>query len=611
MTRYKYLLLFFIGIIAITLVSCSKYLDKKPDNLLTEDQLWQTRANAEAYLSNIYSARQAGGDYAGIGAADELSVSIPGTTVRYMVGGNWSASDWYFYNWGGYYTAIRKSFIFEQNIDKVPGDQLSNELKAQYKSENLFLRGYFYWMLLRQYGPFVKLTGTVSQDEDMNKYPRAPFDTCVKFINEMMDGAAAGLPFVWSSSGNNGRATRGACLAVKAKVAQWAASPLWNGNPALAGFKNQDGTSLAPAGYDVNKWRIAAQAAKAIIDSNKYKLFTNLDNGGTTFDPFLSVRDVFLTSWNDEIILASMNWQRWGYTICSSPGPAGYNLYNATQNVVDAFYMNNGKTISDPTSNYVETGFAAQDGEHYWENKEGDWNMYAKREPRFYAYIAYNRRPVIAAVSVDDKNYFSSEKNKDGTGRQEFYYSGKSGMQGMGSNIITGYLPAKLLSPNDNLRSMSTDAYRSPYILIRYSEILLDYVEALNEYDPANPDIVKYLNQVRTRAGLPGIETVYPGAVGNQEEMRKYILRERQVEFCFEGDRYYTLIRRLLMSKPENQAIYGMNINAKDNDQGFSFTGFYTRTLFQKRYWDNKMYMFPIQQQDLERDRALVQNPGW
>jgi hypothetical protein len=611
MTRYKYLLLFFIGINAITLVSCSKYLDKKPDNLLTEDQIWQTRANAEAYLSNIYSARQAGGDYAGIGAADELSVSIPGTTVRYMVSGNWSASDWHFYNWGGYYTAIRKSFIFEQNIDKVPADQLSNELKAQYKAENLFLRGYFYWMLLRQYGPFVKLTTTVSQDEDMNKYPRAPFDTCVKFINEMLDGAAAGLPFVWSSSGNNGRATRGACLAVKSKVAQWAASPLWNGNPALATLKNQDGTPLAPAGYDVNKWRIAAQAAKAIIDSNKYKLFTNLDNGGTTFDPFLSVRDVFLTSWNDEIILASMNWQRWGYTICSSPGPAGYNLYNATQNVVDAFYMNNGKTITDPTSSYVETGFATQDGDHYWENKEGDWNMYAKREPRFYAYIAYNRRPVIAAVSVDDKNYFSSEKNKDGTGRQEFYYSGKSGMNGMGSSVITGYLPAKLLSPNDNLRSMSSDAYRSPYILIRYSEILLDYVEALNEYEPANPDIVKYLNQVRTRAGLPGIETVYPGAVGNQEEMRKYILRERQVEFCFEGDRYYTLIRRLLMSKPENQAIYGMNINAKDNDQGFSFTGFYTRTLFQKRYWDNKMYMFPIQQQDLERDRALVQNPGW
>ncbi len=48
---------------------------------------------------------------------------------------------------------------------------------------------------------------------------------------------------------------------------------------------------------------------------------------------------------------------------------------------------------------------------------------------------------------------------------------------------------------------------------------------------PANPDIVTYLNQVRTRAGLPGIEIVYPGAVGNQEEMRKYILKERQVEF--------------------------------------------------------------------------------
>jgi starch-binding outer membrane protein, SusD/RagB family len=610
MTRYKYLLLFFIGISLMMLGACTKYLDKKPDNLLTDDQIWQTRANAEAYLSNIYSYRVGGGDYANIGASDEISVSIPGTTVRYMVGGNWSPSDWYFYNWGGFYTGIRQSFIFEQNIDRVPSIQLSDELKAQYKAENLFLRGYFYWMLLRQYGPFVKLTGTMSQNDDYNKLNRAPFDVCVAYINELMDAAGKGLPFVWNA-GNNGRVTKGACMAVKAKVAQWAASPLWNGNPRFANFKNQDGTPLAPASYDPNKWRIAAAAAKAIIDSNIYKLYTNLDNGGREFNPYESVRDVFLTPWNNEIILATMNWDRWGYTKCASPGPGGYNLYNATQNVVDAFYMNDGKTIDDPTSKYVETGFAQGWGNKPWEQRKGDWNMYANREPRFYAFIAYNRRPVTAAVSVDDRNYFSSDNNRNDSGRIELYYSGKSGMAGQGSNVITGYLPSKLLSPDDNIRTMVSGAYRSPYILIRYSEILLDYAEALNEYDPGNGDIVTYLNMVRKRAGLPGIETVYPGAVGNQTEMRKYILKERQVEFCFEGDRYYTLIRRLLMGKPENQAIYSMNVNAKDNGQGFSFTGFYTRTLFQKRFWDDRMYMFPIQQKDLERARGLVQNPGW
>ena len=116
---------------------------------------------------------------------------------------------------------------------------------------------------------------------------------------------------------------------------------------------------------------------------------------------------------------------------------------------------------------------------------------------------------------------------------------------------------------------------------------------------------------VRARAGLSGIETVYPDAVGNKELMRKHILRERNVELCFEGDRYYTLTRRLMMKEQGIQTIYSMNVNGDDGGLGFSYTGFYARTLFQQRFWDDKMYLFPIQQTDIERDQALVQNPGW
>jgi hypothetical protein len=603
----KYLLF-----LLVVLSSCSKYLDKKPDNLLTEDQIWQTRANAEAYLYNIYSYvyNTDGGDYASIGGSDESSVSIPTTAVRQMVSGNWNAASGYFNNWSGYYAAIRKSYVFEQNIDKVPTNQLSDELKAQYKGENLFLRGYYYWMILRQYGPFVKLTGQLGQNEDFSLYPRSPFDTCASYISSLMDQAALNLPAVWSSSSNNGRPTQGACLAVKAKVAQLAASPLWNGNAYFANFKNADGTALAPASYSEDKWKVAAAAAKAVIDGGNYKLFTNLDNGGVTFDPYLSVRDLFLTNWNDEIIFANVGWSRWGYTKCVSPGSGGYNMYNATQNLVDAFYMDNGRTIDDPSSSYVETGFAPSAGANSWGHHKNDWNMYANREPRFYAYIQYNARPVLPAPTVDDKNYYSSDENVDGQGRTEFYYNGKSGQRSAGSNNITGYLALKRVSPSDNIRNDVT-SFHGPYILIRYAEILLDYAEALNEYDPGNSNIVTYLNMVRTRAGLPGIETVYPEAVGNKDLMRKYILKEREVELCFEADRYYTLIRRLMLGNQENKAIYCMNVNANDNGLGFSFTGFYTRTLFQQRFWDNKMYLFPINQGDIERDRALVQNPGW
>src|SRR5579872_1423692 len=134
----------YFALIALTLLSifsCRKYLDQKPDNLLTEDQIWQTRANAEAYLYNIYSQlhNSDGGDYASMGASDESSVCIAGTLVRQMVAGNWNASSNYFYNWASYYSAIRETIIFEQNIGKVPATQLSDSLKTQYTAEVQFL----------------------------------------------------------------------------------------------------------------------------------------------------------------------------------------------------------------------------------------------------------------------------------------------------------------------------------------------------------------------------------------------------------------------------------------------------------------------------------------
>jgi hypothetical protein len=612
---------FSLVICLLLVLGCSKYLDKKPDNIITSDMLWQTRANAEAYLNQVYGYIQTSmDDYTMLGASDETSCSVQGVNVRKMVVGNWNAQSGYWYNWGSYYSGIRQSFVFEENIDKVPATALSDELKQQYKAEVLFLRGWFYWKLLRQYGPFVKLTGTLSLNEDYNKYPRAPFDTCVAYVNQLLDKAAQGLPAVWSSSASYGRPTKGACLAVKSQMALLAASPLWNGNPRFASLKNHDGVALAPAQYNANKWKIAADAAKAVIDLNVYKLFTNVDEGDGQFDPYLSCRNVFLTPWNNEMVFSthmSGTWQ-WGHEKRCAPAPGGYNMVNATQNVVDAFYMRNGRTIDDPLSGYTETGFVqSNDPANYGIGRDGvnrgyvngNWNMYVNREPRFYVNIQYNGKPVLPAPTTDDRDYFSSGANKNGSGRAEYYYSGKSGVGLTSNGDITGYSVLKNISPATNIRNDQA-AYR-PFIHIRYAEILLNYVEALNEYDPASPDILTYLNMIRQRADVPNLETVYASAAGNQVEMRKWILRERQIELCFESDRYFTLVRRLMMGNAEVKAIYRMNTITRDNGMGFSFADYYTRTLLQTRYWDDKMYLFPIAQDDIDKDNALVQNPGW
>lgn len=144
-----------------------------------------------------------------------------------------------------------------------------------------------------------------------------------------------------------------------------------------------------------------------------------------TGDPYLSFRNLFL-KWNDEIIFATSktDWE-WGHDKRCTPQPGGYSMMQATQNIVDAFYTRDGLD-KDDDENYTETGFATSDDPAEYGMAEdgvnrgylmGESNMYVNREPRFYASISYNGRPVLAAQTVDDKNYYSSDANKDGRGR--------------------------------------------------------------------------------------------------------------------------------------------------------------------------------------------------
>lgn len=611
------------AIAAAFFCSCD-YLDQKPDNLRTMDKIWETRADAESYLNNIYSYIWLPIDnFSVLGVADEtsccLSFDVP---ARSIIEGNWNASSNY---WSWHYTdsykAIRASLIFEANVDKVPQSLMSDDIKAQHKAESKFLRGWFYWKLLRMYGPYAKVDEPVAIDGDWSVYSRSTFEECVDHICSLMEEAQQGLPVEWTSSSQYGRPTKGSCLAIISQVRLLAASELWNGNKRFADFKNRDGTLMAPLEYSEEKWRLAAEAALDVIHLDAYRLFYNTDEGDSAFDPYLSCRNIFLTNWNKEIIFSThitewLGWY-WGHEKRCAPGPAGFTMTNATQNIVDAFYMRNGLDKDDDPS-YTEVGFATSDDPAaYGLARDGmnrgylakESNMYVNREPRFYVNILYNGRPLLPAPNVDDKNHFSSEENKDGRGRAEFYFSGQSGASARNSPDLTGYNVQKIISPASNIR-VDDAAYR-PFIHIRYAEILLNYIEALNEYDPLNPDIVTYFNEIRNRAGIPGIDATYPEEIGDRDKMRARILREREVEFAFEGDRYWTLCRRLLFEKEEYRTIGRLNVNANDNGLGFDFADFYIRTTMPTRYWDNKMYLFPIPQSELERGSGLVQNPGW
>lgn len=634
-----------LGLLGLATLPGCDYLDKMPDDQKTMDMVWNNRKETEAYLYNVYTMLpEEVNNWTGcpwLGAADEADMTWDrgGYWSGYMNRGDWSPTSNFYNQWGGYYRAIRASFVFENNVDKCP--ELTTTLKTQYKAEVKFLRGFYYWLLLRQYGPFVLIDKESDMADDWNSYARTPYDDCVDYICRMMDEAEVDLPWHWHDDVKwYGKPTKLICKSVKAEVLTMAASPQWNGNKDYSNFKNNDGTLLVNLAYDENKWKKAAAASKDVIDlveskpELKVKLYKNNENGGGAFNPYISVRDVMIKKWNCEVIWARTGSEPGEFEKHSTPRPGGWNGAAATQRQVDAFSMLNGRTIDDPQSGYVESGFAVKAHSNMvkneidpivsgdsWGHRVGDWNMYANREARFYMSILYNGRP-IPQVDKSDRNVYSSSYNQDGWGRVEFYNFGMSGKTGSHDHSKTGYLILKRVSPYSNPYRSIYGEWR-PNTYIRLAQVYLNYIEALNEYDPGNSEIKKYWDMIRERAGVPSIFTTYPEIKGNKAKQLDYIIRERQVELCFEGDRYFTTRRRWIAHKTDTQhseshrmfgdggPMYGLDIDAGDNKNNFSFSGFYKRTKFEDRVFDMKMCLFPINQSEMDRNKSMVQNPGW
>ncbi len=626
--------------LGVSAVSCD-FLDKMPDDQKTMDMVWKSQKETEKFLYNIYASlpdpnSMMWSTIPWVPVSDELDIVWDRYYPTSINVGNWNPTTNYYDIWSACYKSIRASFVFENNIDRC--FELSDNLKTQYRAEAKFLRGYYYWLLLRQYGPFVLVENELDWTDDLN-LPRTPYDECVAYICRMMDEAMPDLPLSWRSSNPTwlGKPDQMACLAVKSQVLLMAASPQWNGNADYVDFVNKDGTPLVNTAYSEQKWRDAAEAAHAVIEaaegtSGEYaiRLYRNDENNDGAFNPFRSVQDVHLVKWNCECLWGTTKGDFRNVERHATPRPGGYSGLAPTQRMVDAFFMMNGRTIDDASSGYVEEGFAVSAHPNWtnddvseirkrncWGHRAGERNMYANREARFYAAILYNGRPV-PQVAPEDRDLFSSSINRDGWGRAEFYSDGMSG-SGSADHSTTGYTILKYVNYDSNPYRGQQSAWRNG-IYIRLAEIYLNYIEALNEYDPSNPDIKKYWDLIRSRAGLPSIFDTYPEIKGNTAKQLEYIIRERQVELCFEGDRYFTTRRRLLSDKVDtghavdhrmygdNGPLYGMNIAAGG---GFTAEDFYKRTVIENRVFEKKMYLWPIPQHEMDRDTQLVQNPGW
>lgn len=558
--------------------------------------------------------------------------------------------------WGTYYKIIRKCNTILTHMDEATDMTPSD--RRYIEGYTRFWRAYAYYNILVDFGPPILLGDEiVENNEELPYYDRArsTYDEAVAYICTEFEAAGQNMPTSVAIM-DFGRPTRGAAYALAARVRLIHASPAFNGGDVARRYfsnwtRKTDGVHYIAQTEDEYRWALAAAAARRIIDlpSDKgtaYELYTVPADDNTPALPASSVGDPDYTSawpagaagidhfrsysemFSGECAAPTVSefiWARRSAQIkylIRGPHPislGGWGRFSVTQKMVDAYRMDDGRTIEEAVSDgyYSESGYTdvAKTFSGYRLNA-GVFNMYVNREMRFYASVGFNEAfwPCLsttdAAVREHTAKYYAGAEDGRGTASEPLDYS------------MTGYVLRKWYHPQDAMTGGSARVMDKVYPILRYAEILLNYAEALNDLTTVHSvevdgqtmtfmrdvsEIKWAFNQVRHRAGLPGLTDDELSDAGRVQEL---IEQERMVEFMHENRRYYDVRRWGIYEETEREPIMGMNTDATDKD------AFYQRVMpgsaaIHGRVVDRKLMFVPIPRSELRRLPSLDQNPGW
>lgn len=611
-------------------VSSCDYLgvsDQLAGGLQNTEQVFDNVSYTKRWYANVFAGIP---DYSGInsvnvgafknpwtGMCDELVVGY-GNSSKYN-NSDRNAANMGFHRYGDCYKYIRQANIFLQKAHPImttgtQGDQLLEDELTQMKANMRFMRAFYHYLLFEQYGPIILVKDKIYNATEDQDVPRNTVDEVIEYIDSELTAVASELTQepIFEDKDYRAWPTKGVALAVRAKLWLYAASPLLNGGYREAlSVTNPDGTRLFPD-YDAGKWEKALAACKDFIDyaeAGRYELYKEYkDDNGAVIDPDKSVYNLF-QKYTHEIIWATAN-NDWGgmngdafdRRIAPRCEKNGLGSTGVTQELVDAFYMKDGFPVSAtaylPQSTlYQEEGYGTyKDQNDNFSKKYTNVtvsNRYLNREPRFYNTVFFNGRqwPVSCNQVL-------------------FYNGGNSGVQ-EGQATLTGYMLFKRFNRSVSLTNPGVASQFRPSIIFRLADFYLMYAEAANEVNPNDARVLKYLNLVRERAGLPDIETLNPAIRGNQELQRAAIQRERQIELATEGQRYFDVRRWMIADKNgegrQNGYVHGMNVRGESNDkEDFNRIVEASQIVFNR-----KMYLYPMPDSEMRKTKNLVQNPGW
>ncbi|MEM1358020.1 MAG: RagB/SusD family nutrient uptake outer membrane protein [Bacteroidota bacterium] len=626
MQNIKYILLRTTAVTALFLLlltGCNDdFLNTEPLDSISSEATWGDGPLSQAFIYNVYSFLGYGGfEEQGLSSiTDEAMFTHAGRNINTFTEGTedptntaWMSST---YQWDQMYLAIRQANVA---IDRLPTATFDDTvLRDRLLGEAHFLRAYYYHQLARFYGGVPLIDRPYGLDEDYSA-ARATWAETVNFIVADLDEAARLLE---GKTETPGRATRLAAQALKARILLYDASDLHQSDLASGVFSGYSDIDLvaSPAGDRTAKWRAARDAAKIVVDNGAgYKLdlgapvspeegqqnyiSISMGGGSAVGDASAEIELIFQRT-ATPLYTVEDNWPLGGLNHGINNGPNGYNNWAGNtpiQQMVDDYEMMDGSTFD-------------------WDNPDHASAPYEDRDPRFYASVMYDGaswkpRPSSSA-GLDPMDQIQTGFYDDGSGGTVVGIDTRSSPIENWNGTRTAYYHRKFIDPNPALPDNQSNAQVIPWPFIRYTEAVLNFVEASIEL--GDEDIAReWLNRIRFRSGMPAINDT-------GDALRERYRNERRVELAYEEHRYHDARRWLIAPETLGRVIQIANIRAtlrpgasphvpyRYDPEVYDYE--YTvaeNTENETRTWVNKMYYRPITRDEINRNSLLVQNPGY
>jgi hypothetical protein len=616
--------------------SCNTdYLDTKPTGQAPADVTWQNGPLAQAFIFGVYSYLGYGGfeEQALAAYTDEAMFTHSGRNINTFTEGTESASNlaWMSdtYSWDKMFKAIRAA---NTAINNLPSSTFTDINKDMLLGEAYFLRAYYYHQLLRFYGGFPIIDKLYGLNEDYT-IARNTFEECVNFIVADLDKSAQLLD---GKSMDAGRASKIAAMALKSRVLLYAASDLRDiptaaaKSSVISSFSNKELIGYTTGNRNA-RWQDAKVAAGAVLfAASGYKLnlsapvsaaegkanYTAIAMGGgsATSDKAAAVELIFQRT-ASSAYKTEDNWPLGGLHYGINNGPNGYHNWAGNtpiQQLVDDYEMMDGTKFdwSDPTLASDPYGIDPAS---------------KKRDPRFYASILYDGAPWkprptdVAAIDPVNQVQTGYYEGKDSKTNEIITINGVDTRESAIENwngSRTHYYTRKFIDPDPAVIDNQSGFQLVPWPFIRYTEVVLNYVEACIELG-LEGEAKAWLNKIRFRAGMPAITDAGTA-------LRDRYRNERRVELVYEEHRYHDARRWMIAPTTLGRGIKVMRVDAKlkpgaspkvpyVNDRATYNYTYKTQddTSNETRKWDDKMYFRPISRTEINKNSKLINNPGY